>query len=168
MYYSQKDYIMRMIEQFFDALAKIVHSRSMGDFDRAYKQIETQSRKYLNEEMLFFLKLSPSELLTHLAKDSRLDTEKAIICADLLLELFEVCKNDNKDAMIDVQLKKMKLLALSLYVNAIPRDEYFQEHKYFHKAENLIEELKTEEIPDDIKTYVASYREFLVTSEKKR
>lgn len=164
MNHSQKDYILRMIEQFFDAMAKIVHSRLHGNVDKAWEQIQAGSQKYLNSDITFFLQLTPSQLLAHFKKDSsQLDAEKAIVCADLLLEVFALCNTGIDKAKVDhskeaLKLTHIQVLALNLYASAIPKDDFFQGKEYTQKVESLIAELQLESLPEEVKSNLLTYQ----------
>lgn len=159
MNHTQKDYILRLIEQFFDTMAKIIHSRLNGNSEKAWEQIQAGSQKYLNSDITFFLQLTPSQLLAHFKNDtSELDAEKAIVCADLLLELFALCKEGIDSKINETKLTQIKILALNLYANAIPIDDFFQRKGYTQKVESLIGELKSESLPEDVKLNLLKYQ----------
>lgn len=158
MNHTQKDYIMRMIEQFFDALAKIVHSRLHSNIDKAWEQIQVASQKYLNSDITYFLQLTPSQLLAFFKTGSSLDAEKAIVCADLLLEVCALCKQGIDNSKDDLKLAQIKVLALNLYASAIPEDDFFQGVEYFKKVETLVAELEFSSLQDDVKSNLSTYQ----------
>lgn len=127
----QKDYIMRMIEQFIQALASIILSRKGGNYEQALEQIQYASLKFLNSDITSFLAFTPEELVRHFDGDN----EKSIFCAGLLYELALLCKEEKAEA------DQLKMMALNLYLAAIPRDTQFQTPLYRDKVAALLKEL---------------------------
>lgn len=154
----QRDYIMRMIEQFVLALASIIRSRKAGNYDQALEQIQLVSKKFLNTEMSSLLKYTPSQLLDYFKEgSSHLDTERGIVCADLLYELVLICKEQQS---LDVSLR-LKIMCLNLYISIIPTDKQFQIQEYIEKADRLIQEIDEQILPKDVQTNVDQYQKFL-------
>lgn len=131
------DYIMRMIELFFRALARIIHSRKMGNYEDAYKQIQNASQRYLKEDISALAGCTPEQILNYFRLDcGSLDIDRCIICGDLLYELALISEEKRQNDLA-IHLKN---LCLNLYISSIPLDKKF--HSYNTRVETLIEEIK--------------------------
>ena len=153
-----EDYIMRMIEQFFRALSQIVRQRIAGDHEKAFDQIQIASRFYLETEFTELLKYTPEELLAHFTKKTDgFDTDKGIICGELLHEMALISKAKQSD---DVALR-LTMFSLFLYTTAIPKDKQLQKPRYFEKVSSLIQEIQGYKLPLVIQSNLQSYQEFM-------
>lgn len=162
MNFTQKDYILRLIEQFAQILAAIIQSRKVGKHEQALEQLQASSQFYLNTDISIFLQYTPDQIVNHFRKDSRLlDTERSIICADLLLELGLICEDQNLDAESQAKSLHLKTMSLMLYITAIPLDKDFQNTEYLQKARSLIEELETHSLSKEMINNISRYRAFL-------
>lgn len=148
----QKDYVMRIIEQFVQALLSILHARKAGKFDEAIKEIRNAGRYYLKTDLSLILYFNPDQLINHF-KD---DHERAIMCAELLHELaFVNLAQKNEEEAV-----RLKILCLNLFTSVIPHCEQFQVQKYYEKADSLIEELKGCPLSERSLLNIESYNNF--------
>lgn len=157
----QNDYIMRMIEQFVQTIASIIRSRKAGYTEQALAQIQSGSQRFLNEDISSLLKYTPNQLVEHFKDNSRfLDTERSIICADLLHELAWICKEKQS---LNASLHLMAM-SLNLYISVIPIDKQFQTQEYIRKADDLIKEIKEihkKQFSEEIQANLNLYQNFL-------
>jgi len=149
------DYIMRIIEHFFKALASIIHSRKAENYEEASNQIKMASRYYLKTDLALLEFSRPEQLLEHFKSYTNdIDYERCILCADLLHELA-LLKTTPEEA------KRLKISSLYLYITALPKQPQFQNEDYFRKTSSLIEELQIHLHGHDIQEKLKSYRKFL-------
>lgn len=137
----QQDYIIRIIEQFIQAIVSIMLKRKAGNHQEAIVQIQTASRYYLKTEIDTLLSYSPDKIADHF-KDSAntLDSERCVICADLLFELALIFESQKqKEASIWI-----KTSCLHLYRTVITQGTQFQKPKYFERISALDDELAEE------------------------
>jgi hypothetical protein len=154
----QKDYIMRMIEQFVDSLASIIRTRIAGKYEQAFEEIQLASQCYLSTDISSLIHYTPQQLLDFFREDSsKLDTEKGIICADLLQELALI--SEEKD-FLNVSLR-LKILSLNLYLSIIPLDKQFQTEEYMGKITNLTDGLDEQLLPREVLLNLNQYYKFI-------
>lgn len=55
--------IIRIIEQFIQAIVAIVSARRAGNYEEAFHQIQNASQRYLNTNISLFLNKTPEQLL---------------------------------------------------------------------------------------------------------
>ncbi len=145
----QKDYIMRIVEQFVKLLLSIISFRKSGNFEKAMEDIQTASKCFLKTDLSLLLYYDPEQLLDHFRNYlNELDSEKCIFCADLLYEYALICeaKQQNDEAL------RLKIACLHLFTSALPKEKQFQTKQYLEKVAALAAELKDIPIPEYIKT----------------
>ncbi len=116
----QNDYIMRMIEQFTQAILAIMQRREAGEHQAAMEQIQAASRLFLREDLETLLLYSPEKIADKFRDSAgHIDSEQCTMCADLLYELALISEaQQNKEASI-----YLKTRCLYLYRIAIPSDK---------------------------------------------
>lgn len=152
-----RDYILRIIEQFTQALLEIVRARKAKNYEQAFQLIQTSSQRYLFTDIDKFLTMTPDQLLKHFKQDKKnLDAEKCMMCAELLYETGLVCESNQR---LDLSLLA-KILSFHLYLNAIPHEKEFQTQAYFDRVNELSIYLQHERIPEAVTTSLLAYRKF--------
>jgi|GEM_PF-4318947 len=93
----QSDYIMRIVEQFVQAILAIRKNRIAGKKEEAREQIKMAARYFLRVDLDYFLLYDLDFQLSHF-KDSQggLDREKCRLFAELLNELALIEGEGNK------------------------------------------------------------------------
>lgn len=153
-----RDYIMRIIEQFVQALLAIIRARKAKNYEEAFHQIQNASQRFLHKDIVTFLKMSPEELLEHFKKGCKyIDVEQCIICAELLYETALIFESKQR---VDLSLSS-KILSLHLYLNAIPLEKEFQTQSYIDKINYLRIALESEVLPETVMKSLLSYQNFL-------
>lgn len=106
------DYILRIIEQFIQSLVAIATARKAGNFEQAFHRIQIAGRHYLHSDITAFLNMTPDQLLEHFKFESKyLDTDRCMICADLIYETALICDSKQcEDASVH-----SKILCLNLF-----------------------------------------------------
>jgi len=154
----QKDYIMRIVEQFVQAILAIMHRRKAGEYKEARGQVRTAARYLLRADIDLLLLYNNEQILDHF-KDSAncLEFEKCVLGADLFheLALIEEAEKQPTAAL------RLKMLSLYLYTIAVPKEQQFQEPQYFEKISFLIEELRGQPFSEEVMTSLHSYENFL-------
>jgi hypothetical protein len=154
----QKDYIMRIVEQFVQAILAIMRRRKDGEYKEAREQVRIAAR-YLLRTDIDLLLLYDNDQIVDQFKDfaHRLETEKSVLCADLFYELALIEEAEQQAALA----LRLKALCLYLYTLALPKEQQFQESQYFEKVAALIEELKGQSLSENTIESLRSYEEFL-------
>jgi nucleoside diphosphate kinase len=112
----ERDYIMRILQEFFNAIAKVVHQKDeSGDFDEAEERYDEMYRQFFHSKRKYFL-----------------DTEKETIVA----ELEDAC-NDERDLT-----GKLQMLAELLYQDALIRQSIQEQIDLLEKALYILQYLK--------------------------
>jgi len=154
----QKDYIMRIVEQFVQAILSIMRRRKNGEYKEAREQVRTAARYLLRMDVDLLL-LFNNEYVLDQFKDfaNRLDTEKCVLGADLFQELALIEEAEQQTAIAE----RLKILCLYLYTTALPKERQFQKPEYLEKVAGLIKELKHQPLSEEVQASVRSYEEFV-------
>ena len=120
----QKDYIMRLVEQFVQTIVAIMRRRKSEDYKEARELVRTTARYLLRTDIDLLLLYHPDQILDHF-KDfaNRLETEKCVLGADLFYELALIEEAEQQAAMA----LRLKILSLHLYTTAVPKEQQFAE-----------------------------------------
>ncbi|MGC1877778.1 MAG: hypothetical protein WA678_00200 [Rhabdochlamydiaceae bacterium] len=154
----QKDYIMRIVERFVQAIVAIMRRRKSGDYKEAQELVRTTARYLLKIDIDLLLLYNPDQILDHFKDFSNcLETEKCVLGADLFHELALIEKAEKQPATA----LRLKMLCLHLYTIALPKEQQFQKPEYFEKVATLIEELKDQPLSEKIQLSLRAYKEFL-------
>jgi hypothetical protein len=81
---SQRDYILRIAQEFGSALAQVLYNRQIKDFTAAHKLIDEQSKQVFGMGIGFMRSVPEETLLSMLTSFDSLDTEKCWLLAILL------------------------------------------------------------------------------------
>jgi len=140
----QKDYIMRMIEQFAVILMKIVFNKENGNFDTALIEIDNAYRNLTGWTPQQIKSMNELEILQELSADNYLDIDRCIVIAELLCQEAEIKE------MQKVHDESITLLIKSLYLflYAIQDSSLYYQKKYTAKVDDLIEKLADYELPN--------------------
>lgn len=154
----QKDYIMRIVEQFVQAILAIMRRRKDGEYKEAREQVRTAARYLLRMDIDLLLLFSNDHVLDHF-KDftNRLNTEKCVLGADLFQELALIEEAEHQIAIAE----RLKILCLYLYTTALPKEPQFQKPEYFAKVDALIKELKGQPFSEEVQVNIHSYQGFV-------
>ncbi len=133
-----QDYILRMIEQFFSALAAIMQSRRAGRQEEAYYLIQAAGQDYLQFNILTLLNCDLEQCLAQLKVGDVLDVERVAICGDLLHELALIFESNG----LESDATRLKTLSLQLYQTVIATPSALSEARYRQKIQLLTQELE--------------------------
>ena len=158
-----QDYIMRIVEQFVQALLAIMRRRKNGEYKEAREQVRIAARYLLRTDLELLVLYGNDQILDHF-KDfaGRLETEKCVLGADLFHELALIEEAEkNQEAAL-----RLKALCLHLYTTALPKEQQFQGPEYFEKVNALKEELEGQSLSDEARLSVHFYEEFIKVRKK--
>ncbi|WP_420422442.1 hypothetical protein [Simkania sp.] len=128
----QRDYVMRIIQQFVQALLTVTNLRRDKKYNDAEVKLATASRFYLKLEPELLLMGGAQWLLDHFTGvNGFLEAERCLMAADLLYE--QSCILRAKGAP-DLQMEKRCLL---LYEASLPQCKELQTEERLKKISDL-------------------------------
>ncbi len=153
-----QDYIMRIVEQFVQALLAIMHRRKAGEYKETREQVRIAARYFLRMDLDLLLLYDHEYMLAHF-KDfaGRLETDKCVLGADLFYELAMI-EEAEKQSECALRLKE---LCLYLYSIGLPKEVRFQKTHYFEKVSSLIEALRNQPFSEQTRVSLRTYANFI-------
>jgi len=88
----ERDYIMRLIQQFSIVLSRILFNVKIENYDQALREIEQAYRTLLNRDQNFALHTPLPELIAEFETRGERGWEQAFIIAELLRQEGEICE----------------------------------------------------------------------------
>ena len=160
----QKDYVLRIVEQFIQLLLTIIRHRKAENYIEARKLIRNTGRYLLRTDLDLLLLYNPDQILDHF-KDlsNHLETEKCVLAADLFHELALIEESEQQPAAA----LRLKILCLHLYTTAIPQEEQFQKAPYFEKVDTLIQELKDLPLSENALASLLGYKKSIAIKKQR-
>ncbi len=152
-----KDYIMRLIEQLSQAIAKILFNVENKNYEAAINEINLSYKGLTGLDPSLVNSLSDQEIIFFLTKGRTADSEKYLVIARLLraeAELNEITKKDFNDALEKYQ--KSLSLYLEFFLNNIDATKNYSSHIEF-----ILARIKSYTLPLHIKYKLFRYYELI-------
>jgi len=152
----QRDYLVRTIEHFVQALLSITKLRKAKEYDQAKKALQTTASSLLKID-LSLLSFTPLAHIQDLFKDytGRLETDRCALAAELILEQAFVEEALDHHALA----LHFKQISLYLFALSIPLEPSLQRPEIFAKVEALKQE--AQEFPPEIVEALFKVQSFL-------
>jgi hypothetical protein len=107
----EKDYLLRLMQNFFMALDRIINARKNQDYEAVYSELEVTFMAFFERNLSFFDALTPEETISFF-KDDPYPTEKVEMVAMLLFEAGVV------DPEFEIKSKRLtKVNTLIIYIS---------------------------------------------------
>jgi len=157
----QQDYIMRMIEQLVQVLAKLLFNKEAKNYDEALKEIENASKSIVGLDFKLLEELSAYDIksLLALTKNDSTVNVKLIIIAKLIKEKTEILKltsPDNPNFISNYQK------AISLYLDGILNNKNIEiDLSRFYQDVKELENILEGEINSDTRIKFFKFYEHL-------
>jgi hypothetical protein len=141
----RRDYILRMIEEFMQALSRLRSLKQGQRWNEAADELDSEFQKLIGEGAESIARRSETELLARLMQDGPTHAlrDKTFILATLLAEAGDVA--DSKDQ--SATSRECHLKALHLLLDVLGRDDVFECPGFVPKVELLRERLCNEPLP---------------------
>ncbi|HKI77094.1 MAG TPA: hypothetical protein VKA26_00980 [Ignavibacteriaceae bacterium] len=158
----KQDYIMKMIEQFVNALAKILFNKEAGNYKEAINDIEGTLNNLVGVDHFLINTLSGKDIISllNITKDSKKANIQCIIIAKLLKEKAELNSLSKKDKSIpDIDYQK----SLSLFLEGILnyKADDIDLSKYYNDVNEIVHRINDSKISKDTRFKLFKYYEQL-------
>jgi hypothetical protein len=148
-----EDYILRIVTQAANAIARILGLKQAGQYQEALLQIDNAFEEFLGLSAELAAQLSADELLMTCRFGSALDRDKALLLARLLREEGDIYASKNRS--IESHERYGKSLTIALEALLEGDVTHCQEH--LDLVESLTAGLKQDEIGADLKYDLVRY-----------
>lgn len=141
----RRDYILRMIEEFCQVLARMRSLKQGQRWDEAREELESEFQKLIGEGAEAVSRLSETELLAKLMQDgpTHLLRDKTLILSSLLKEAGDIAAGKDQAE----ESYRCYLKALHLVLDVLGRDDVTECPEFVPKVALLRELLQDAELP---------------------
>ncbi|HEX5219856.1 MAG TPA: DUF6483 family protein [Verrucomicrobiae bacterium] len=141
----RRDYILRMIEEFLQALSRMRALKQGQRWAEAGDELDAEFKKLIGDGPQSVARLSETDLLARLMQDgpTHLVRDKTFMLTTLLTEAGDVAAAEGREA----ESQECHLKALHLLLDVLSRDEVFECPEFVPKVEMLVTALRSAPLP---------------------
>jgi Family of unknown function (DUF6483) len=141
----RRDYILRMVEEFIQALSRINSLKKDQRWDEASREVDAEFKKLVGEGAGAIAAVSETELFSRLMQDGPTHAlrDKTLVLTSLLKEAGDVATGEGHAERGRVCYLK----ALSLLLGVLARGEVFECPAFVPKIEMLVAALNSTALP---------------------
>ncbi len=147
---------MRLIEQFFQALSRILNKKIKKNYDGALEEINLTYKKLFGFDSKLINSLPDSEIIKMLEIGGGFEKEKALIIAELIKEEGEIRFLKNKEHGIPASVY---IKSLAIYLYGLKDGDKKLVEKSKEKVDFLLLKLKQYGLQDRLKKNLFKYYE---------
>ncbi len=140
---SQRDYILRIAEQFGRALAQVLYNRQIQDYAAAHKLLDEQCKQAFGMGIGFMRSVPDETLLSMLTSFDTLDTEKCWLLAILLKAEGDIYQDQGNAS----ESYYSYVRSLNLVLEVLLRDTTINGTATVPELEDLLSRLSEFELP---------------------
>ena len=141
----RRDYILRMIEEFMQALSRMRALKQGQRWAEAGDELDAEFKQLIGDNVQSISRLSETDLLARLMQGgpTHLIRDKTLMLTTLLTEAGDVAGAEGREA----ESRECYLKALHLLLDVLSRDEVFECPAFVPKVEMLIAALRSSPLP---------------------
>jgi len=141
----RRDYILRMIEEFVRALARINSLKRNQRWNEAGEALDDEFKRLVGDGAQAVARLSETDLLARLAREgpTQMVREKTLLLTTLLKEAGDVARAEDRMA----EGHECYLKALHLLLDVLGREDVFEFPGFVPKVESLKQALEGSSLP---------------------
>jgi hypothetical protein len=151
----RRDYLMRLIEQFVEALSKLLKLKANKNYEEALSLIGQTYEELLGFDSLFVNSFSTEDLISIISIDGVPDVNKCIIIATLLKEEGEIYEAQNQK-----DISRMRYLkSLDIFLRGFLSEGEIKMDISSYEMEKIVEKLGKKNLTPEIKKRLSKYYE---------
>ncbi|MGE5315842.1 MAG: DUF6483 family protein [Acidobacteriota bacterium] len=131
-----RDYIMRLIEQLVQVIARVLFHKELKEYEKALEEIRAGGTRLTGLDWALFVRLNDEAMIEMLRRPAEMDRRMYRVVADLLNEEADILRLQGKDQ--DAWLRRVS--AFSLYCESLAVQESVDVRKKAMEALDAIEE----------------------------
>ena len=141
----RRDYILRMIEEFMQALSRLRALKQGQRWAEATDELDAEFKKLIGDDAAAVARLSETDLLARLMQEgpTHLLREKTLMLTRLLTEAGDAAIAEDRAE----EGHQCYLKALHLLLDVLARDEVFECPEFVPKVEMLVAALQSTPLP---------------------
>jgi len=151
----RRDYLMRLIEQFAEAISKILKLKKEKNYKKALSAIDKTYNELFGFNSLFINSYGTEDLISIVSTDGVPDINKCIIIATLLKEEGEIYEARNRK-----DISRMRYLkSLDIFLRGFLSESEIKMDADFYDLEKVVEKSGEENLSSDVKKRLYEYYE---------
>ncbi len=151
----RRDYLMRLIEQFAEAVSKLLKLKEDKNYEEALSLIGQTYDELLGFDSLFINSFSTDDLISIISIDGVPDVNKCIIIATLLKEEGEVYEAQNQEDMSRMRFLK----SLDIFLRGLLSEGEIMLDYHSYELEKIVDKIGKENLTPDIRKRLYKYYE---------
>ncbi len=153
----RRDYMMRLIEQFSEALSKLLKLKESKNYGDALSLIGQTYEELLGFDSLFISSFGTDDLISIISTDGVPDVNKCIIIATLLKEEGEVFEAQNQ-----IDISNMRYLkSLDIFLRGLLSEGEIEIDTSSYDLEKIVDKIGKGNLTHEIKDRLSKYYEKL-------
>lgn len=125
----EKDYLLRLMQNFFLALDRIVNARKNQDYEQVYSELEVTFLAFFEKNLAFFEELDPDTIIALFDEDPY-PTEKVEMVAMLLFEAGVVAPQrevmERRLATVNMLIDHISATRKSISIDHMSKQQYIR------------------------------------------
>ena len=150
---SQRDYILRIAEEFGRALAQVLYNRQIQDYAAAHKLVDEQCKQAFGMGIGFMRSVPDETLISMLTSFDTLDTEKCWLLAILLKAEGDIYQDQGNAS----ESYYSYVRSLNLVLEVLLRDTTMNGAATVPELEELLSRLSVYELPSRTRLLLFRY-----------
>lgn len=151
-----RDYLLRMIHQLAQVLARVLKLNEAKCYDESLEEINASSRRLIGMDIRMLTSLSDTEFIRLLGLGDRFDLEKCVVAAELLRMVGEVKLAQGDEA----STYECRVASLSLFLELLRHETGTLPKEYSDSVERLVKELSVYELSLALRQRIFQYYEY--------
>jgi hypothetical protein len=151
----RRDYLMRLIEQFAEAISKILKLKKEKDYKKALSTIDKTFNELFGLNSLFISSYGTEDLISIISTDGVPDVNKCIIIATLLKEEGEIYEAQKQKDTSRMRYSK----SLDIFLRGTLSEDEVKMDTNSYNLEKIVEKLGEGNLPSDVQSRLTQYYE---------
>jgi hypothetical protein len=141
----RQDYVLRMIQEFMEALRRIRSLKQGRRWDEANGELDAEFQKLVGEGAAGIVKLSETELLARIVKEGPTQSvrDKTFILVSILAEAGDVAAATGHEQ----EAREYRLKGLHLLLDLLAREDIYEWPEFVPKVDQLRDSLGDSSLP---------------------
>jgi hypothetical protein len=153
--FEEKDYFMKMIEEFTTAIGRIMGLKAENKIEES-QEVLSETLKYFTDLSMEVIEALPYEILIHKVSGSRqINTEKYLMLGELLIQQADIYETKGEKT----RAKNLYLRSMNILIDSLLNDEDLVSEQSQDRVNELIEKTGWFNVPNKSKLLLFQYYE---------
>ena len=144
----QKDYLMRLIQQFIQGLIQVLTKQKSGEINETVDDLGEMYHSYLGLDRATIAQMSDNQILSLFGGEENIGSDKCLMIAELFYAETQIESSGNGEYTVR---------ALRFYLLAIKDTDMWDDSPAFEHFHELLDTISFEKIPEDLLKQLAVF-----------